>query len=79
MEKLMRHENKFMQHFQTLPIFARNILAHILIGGRPIENIIHRRKDALEAQLARRQLATKRSKSQSWFLRVNEVANKSSW
>ena len=72
-----------MKMFQTLPSFAPNILAFILIGGRPIKTIIHRkmlsllmnirRKDGLEAELARRQLAVKKSNSQSWFLRVNKV------
>ena len=86
MDKLKRHEKEFMQYFQTLPIFAPNILSHILIGGRPIETIIHRRmlgllmnirrKDSIEAELGRRQLAIKNSKSQSWFIRTNEVANK---
>ena len=84
-EKLQNHENQFMQQFQTLPSFAPTILAHILIGGRPITNLIHRkmlgllmnirRKNGIEAQIGRRQLAMKKPSSQSWFWRVNKIAN----
>ena len=74
-----------MKMFQSLPKFSANILAYILVGGRPISAIIHqrmlsllmniRRKDGIEAEIGRRQLAMKRPSSNSWFHRTNAVAN----
>ena len=43
MEQLQKHEDEHMKYFQTLPSFAPNILSHILMGGRPVTSIIHRR------------------------------------
>ena len=86
LQKLQTHEIQHMKMFQSLPKFAANILAHILVGGRPISAIIHqrmlsllmniRRKNGIEAEIGRRQLAMKPSSSNSWFHRTNAVANK---
>ena len=83
--KFQRHETKFLKMFQTLPKFGTNVMAYVLVGGRPAISIIHqrmlsllmniRRKNGLEADLGRRQLAMKKSNSLSWFHRVNKVAN----
>ena len=85
MNKLLTHEREYLKMFQSLPKFAPNILSYILVGGTPVEVVIHkrmlsllmnvRRKDCLEADIGRRQLAMKSSSSQSWFFRVNRVAN----
>ena len=78
------HETQFMKMFVTLPSFSANILGHILIGGRPVETIIHqrvlallmntRRKNGIELKVGQRQLAMKNKNSQSWFIRANDIA-----
>ena len=85
LKKLVSHEIQLLKMFQTLPKFGANILAYILIGGRPISTIIHqrmltlmmnvRRKQGIEYEIGCRQLALKPSSNKSWYIRVNSVAN----
>ena len=84
MKLLQNHEIEFSKHYQTLPKFAPNILAYILVGGKPAKLIIHQRmltllmnvhrKNGLEAEIGKRQLSIKKPSSQSWFHRVNKIA-----
>ena len=85
LKRFETHEIKYMKQFQTLPKFAPNILSYILTGGKPCKLILHqkmmtllmniRRKNGIELEIGKRQLAMKPDSSNSWFHRVNKVAN----
>ena len=78
------YETEYFKLFQTLPKFSPNILAHCLVGARPLKAIIHqkmlsllmniRRKNGIEVLNDKQQLAMKTNKSMSCFHRVNAVA-----
>ena len=84
MTKLQQNKTSFLKTFQTLPTFSPTIVLHILIGGRTMTCAIHkkmlsllmniRRKNGIEADIARRQLSMKKATSKSWFIRANKVA-----
>lgn len=85
LQKIQLHEHQYLKMTQTLPKFSPNILTHILVGGKPVTTILHqkmlsllmniRRKEDLEFEIGKRQLLMKPSTSNSWFHRVNKVAN----
>ena len=85
MDKLERFYKKLLKQILSLPETVADPAVYILTGTIPIEGVVHSRainlfgsicrlnEESIEKQVARRQLAVKGDKSNSWFIAIKDI------
>ena len=85
MEKVERLYKKLLKQILSLPDTVADPATYILTGSIPIKGVIHSgdlnlfgsvcrlSEESVEKQVARRQLAVKGDKSNSWFIGIKDI------
>ena len=85
MDKLERCYKKLLKQILSLPETVADPAVYTLTGTIPIEGVVHSRalnlfgsicrlhEESIEKQVARRQLAVKGDKSNSWFIAIKDI------